>query len=448
MGSQEEAAALRLRGTRASSPGAAGRRSTDVANKTVEEAELLKHVEEEQEFGGPVGVVFVMISSHVLIFAMTASLYGTNAAQFVPTATSTAWFVTYHFSQTVFARYMPGVYVPGQTGMGYLCNAYSTLYATVAINAVLHLSGVFDMTTIVKQFPAFLTTAVILANIYAVITHLSFAKGPQVFSIYDFFMGIGVHPRVGKMVDVKMVAETRVSWTLLFLITVACFIECYRRLQSLLNPVLFMVLAHGLYANACAKGEHFIPYTWDITTEKFGWMLCWWNLAGVPLLYCYQSLFLLKHSWSGLVLPTTPALYYTAITILLLIAYWIWDEANYHKCYFKMERRGEIVKRNLFPTFRHVENPKYIKCDVGVLLIDGWYKYARKIHYTADTSMALLWGLSCGFSSLLPYVYVGFFVCMITHRASRDEAKCRQKYGATWDKYLNEVPYRFIPYVY
>ena len=53
-----------------------------------------------------------------------------------------------------------------------------------------------------------------------------------------------------------------------------------------------MVLAHWLYANACAKGEHFIPYTWDITTERFGWMLCFWNFAGVPFLYCFQSLYI------------------------------------------------------------------------------------------------------------------------------------------------------------
>jgi len=289
-----------------------------------------------------------------------------------------------------------------------------------------------------------------LGDIYSVIIHLAYARGMQIFSIYDFFMGIGVHPRIG-LVDIKMVAETRVSWTLLLLITLGSWIESTRRTGSMANPAAFMVLAHGLYANACAKGEHFIPYTWDITTEKFGWMLCWWNLAGVPLLYCYQSVFLSIHTWSGLVLPSfvPAAVYYAVISVLLLGAYWVWDEANYHKCYFKMEQRGgEVLKRNLFPTFRHVENPKYIKCDVGVLLIDGWYGWARKIHYTADTTMALLWGLSCGFSSVLPYVYFGFFVAMITHRAGRDEARCRQKYGETWDKYLKAVPYRFIPGVW
>jgi len=276
--------------------------------------------------------------------------------------------------------------------------------------------------------------------------HLSYARGwRQILSVYDFFMGVGLHPRLG-LVDIKMVAETRLSWNLLLLITVGAFIESQRRTGTWANPAGFMVLAHGLYTNACAKGEHFIPYTWDITTEKFGWMLCWWNLAGVPLLYCYQSLFLVENTWSGLVLPPgPPGVYYGILSIILVLAYWVWDEANYQKCYFKMEQRGEILKRSLFPTFRHVRNPKYIRCEVGVLLTDGWYSLARKIHYAADTLMALLWGLSCGFGSGWPYFYFVFFAGMITHRAARDEAKCQKKYGATWDRYLKTVPYRFIP---
>merc|ERR1719343_1162404 len=182
---------------------------------------------------------------------------------------------------------------------------------------------IFDLTTLVKQYPAFLTTAVILGDIYSMLCHLFFARGKQIFSCYDFFMGTGLHPRIGK-VDVKMVAETRISWTLLFLITIGSYIQTQRVTGSWLNSALFMVIAHGLYGNACAKGEHFIPYTWDITTEKFGWMLCWWNLSGVPLFYCHQSLYIAHHAKDGLVLPFPAGLYYAVITGLLLLAYYVW----------------------------------------------------------------------------------------------------------------------------
>ena len=60
-------------------------------------------------------------------------------------------------------------------------------------------------------------------------------------------------------------------------------------------PMAFMLLAHFLYANACMKGEECIPTSWDIFHEKFGWMLCFWNMAGVPFLYAFQSIYILKH---------------------------------------------------------------------------------------------------------------------------------------------------------
>lgn len=48
----------------------------------------------------------------------------------------------------------------------------------------------------------------------------------------------------------------------------------------------FMVLATGLYINACAKGEECIPQTWDMFHEKWGFMVIFWNFAGVPFTYC------------------------------------------------------------------------------------------------------------------------------------------------------------------
>lgn len=405
------------------------------------------HQHEEKEFGGPIGTAAIIVVSHIFVYVVASTLYGTNPSTYLPTRTSVAWFATYHLSQLLFAMFMPGVFVKGQTGLGYLCNGYSTFWTTLACSLALHQMNVFDMTTLVHEYPAFLTTSVIIGNLYSVIVHVIFSNGDQLFSVYDFFMGTGLHPRIAN-VDVKMVAETRISWTLLLIITIGSYIETARSTGTWLNPALFMVVAHGLYGNACAKGEHFIPYTWDITTEKFGWMLCWWNLSGVPLFYCHQSLFIAHYAKQGLVLPLPAGLYYAVITGLLLFAYYVWDTANYHKCYFKMQRRGEIINRDLFPTFTHVENPKFIQCERGVLLIDGWYGKARKIHYTADTGMALLWGLSCGFASVTPYIYFGFFVVMILHRCGRDEALCKKKYGKTWDEYLAAVPYRFIPGVY
>merc|ERR1719343_838293 len=136
-----------------------------------------------------------MVSSHLLLLFMASSLFGTKPQKYMPTPKSVGFFLAYHFSQYFFARIMPGVYVPGQTGLGYWCNAYTTFYATLASAGALHYYNIFNLTTLVKEYPSYLMTAVIIADIYAILIHLVYARGWKLFSPYEFFMGVGLHPR-------------------------------------------------------------------------------------------------------------------------------------------------------------------------------------------------------------------------------------------------------------
>ena len=48
------------------------------------------------------------------------------------------------------------------------------------------------------------------------------------------------------------------------------------------GPIADVILVYAKTdINACAKGEHMIPQTWDMFHEKFGFMLIFWNMAGV-----------------------------------------------------------------------------------------------------------------------------------------------------------------------
>lgn len=77
--------------------------------------------------------------------------------------------------------------------------------------------------------------------------------------------------------------------------------------------------------------------------------------------------------------------------------------------------------------------------------MDGWWRYARKPHYTSDIIMSFSWGLVAGFSHVLVYFYPLFFTTMLMHRTSRDIARCERKYGDDWERYKREVPYLFVP---
>lgn len=68
--------------------------------------------------------------------------------------------------------------------------------------------------------------------------------------IYDFFMGAQLNPRILNL-DLKIWAEIRISWILLFFLTLGAAAKQYEELGYLTGSMWFMILAHFLYANAC-----------------------------------------------------------------------------------------------------------------------------------------------------------------------------------------------------
>lgn len=171
-------------------------------------------------------------------------------------------------------------------------------------------------------------------------------------------------------------------------------------------------------------------------------MLNFWNITGVPFLYCFQSFYIVQNQ-EAITAQVGSPYYYALIFTVLLVGYYIFDTANCQKASCKLPN----INRELFPhmPWGILEKPYFIKTPQGSLLCDGWYKYARKMQYTGDILMALSWGLACGFSSPLPYFYVLFFTCMITHRQGRDEIRCAAKYGKYWKEYTSIVPNVFVP---
>eukprot|EP01013_Petalomonas_cantuscygni_P030170 TRINITY_DN56102_c0_g1_i1.p1 TRINITY_DN56102_c0_g1~~TRINITY_DN56102_c0_g1_i1.p1 ORF type:complete len:302 (+),score=75.19 TRINITY_DN56102_c0_g1_i1:118-906(+) len=259
-------------------------------------------------------------------------------------------------------------------------------------------------------------------------------------------MGSALNPRFfGGRVDIKMFAEIRSSWLLLFLLSLSAALKEYDLTGTVSPGMIVIVVAHFLYSNACFKGEHCIPTTWDMFEERFGWMLCFWNLAGVPFVYTFNAYFLIAadRATSGVSAQTA-----SVLLCVLFIAYYIWDESNAQRNYFRSMRDGnEPVRRWAPPQLPNqcLQNPRVLKTDRGELLVDGWWRWVRKPHYTSDICMAFIWALGTGFQHALPYVYPFFFLSVLIHRVMRDEARCRKKYGRWWDEYIRIVPHAWIP---
>lgn len=456
------------------------------------------------EFGGPIGNLSIIISSHIILFYMYWCL---GVKTWMPSLFTITTYTAFIIVEGVLAMIMPGVWIKGlalknqktsrEYSLDYLCNGLSSWYMTLILLFCSHYFGYFKIFWITDNIGSYLTTSVIFANLFSLIIYLWGVKVDtshehikeykfQMYTlrrkiagfrglnseyeklieeyniisekhekivneglsgnvIYDFFMGSILNPRIC-ILDLKMFAEIRISWILLFLITTANALKQLEEYGEISNSMMLIWIAQTLYTNACMKGEECIPTTWDIFHEKFGWMLIWWNLSGVPFLYAINSYYIYTNKIS------LSLLQFLVLLFFLNVAYWIWDTANSQKNRFRMKQRGTFLERPwAFPQFSNgtINNPSFITTKCGSkLLIDGWWIVARKIHYTADLTMALIWGLSCGFSSFIPYFYFFFFLTHLLHRAKRDNERCSKKYGKDWDKYCKLVPYTFIPYIY
>ena len=77
--------------------------------------------------------------------------------------------------------------------------------------------------------------------------------------------------------------------------------------------------------------------------------------------------------------------------------------------------------------------------------MSGFWGISRHMNYTGDLIMALSYCLPCG-NQLGGYTYFIYLFILLTHRAYRDDTKCRAKYGQVWTDYCNRVKYVFVPF--
>ncbi|MGH0179082.1 UNVERIFIED_CONTAM: hypothetical protein FKN15_078545 [Acipenser sinensis] len=160
------------------------------------------------------------------------------------------------------------------------------------------------------------------------------------------------------------------------------------------SPSLSMLLVNAfqlLYVVDALWNEEAVLTTMDIVQDGFGFMLAFGDLAWVPFTYSLQAHFLVTHP------QELSALGAIAIAALNALGYFIFRRANSEKNLFRRDPSDPRVS---------------------------------------------------GLSHLLPYFYVLYFAALLVHREARDEHQCLRKYGLSWERYCERVPYRIIPYLY
>lgn len=193
--------------------------------------------------------------------------------------TKKAWLIYWSFlTFEGFAYlYFPGVYRVGKplphlngAQLPYYCSAVWSWFATIALALTLHFTGLFRLTTLITDFGPIMSVAIVSGYLVSIVAYISaLARGAQHrmtgSHIYDFFMGAELNPRMFKWIDMKMFFEVRIPWFVLFLLTLATALKQYEERGVVSGEVCFLLMAHFLYTNACAKGEDLIIPTWYVT---------------------------------------------------------------------------------------------------------------------------------------------------------------------------------------
>jgi delta24(24(1))-sterol reductase len=120
-----------------------------------------------------------------------------------------------------------GLPVPslGYKTLKYNCNALTSLYVTLTTAFVLHYFHIFRLTEIIDNFGHLMSVSMIygfsvsaITYFWAVLTKTAIRMSGNFF--YDYFMGAALNPRIGS-VCLKMWAEVRIPWVLVFFMSVS-----------------------------------------------------------------------------------------------------------------------------------------------------------------------------------------------------------------------------------
>ncbi|KAK9807643.1 hypothetical protein WJX72_005150 [[Myrmecia] bisecta] len=333
-----------------------------------------------------------------------------------------------------------GVVLPTGARLTYKLNGFYCCVVTISAALYfgfytnqLYLGWIYD------NYTALLAAAILFSFGLATLLYLGSFTGNKLlaaggntrYGFYNFFIGRELNPRLGSF-DLKEFCELYPGMIGWLLIDLGMAHKQFTQLGHVTVPMGLVCAFHAIYVLDSAWNEPAILTTMDITSDGFGFMLVFGDLAWVPFTYTLQARYLVDH-------PQALSWYFIAFIIMLkALGYLMFRGANSQKDQFRRDPEHPSVRK--LQTLQTSAGRK--------LIISGWWGISRHINYFGDWLMGWAWCLPCGFHHIIPFFYVIYFGVLLVHRERRDEHACRLKYGKDWGKYCSIVKYRIIPMLY
>ncbi|KAF4968707.1 hypothetical protein FZEAL_10348 [Fusarium zealandicum] len=357
--------------------------------------------------------------------------------------------------QALLFRYLPGKVQNGQyTPAGYLLsyriNGLSAWVITHVLYGVLSWLGVLDPGFIPRNWSSligamnlagFVITAFVFVKAYVIPTHPEDRKFSG-SSLYDFYMGIELNPRLGDSFDLKLFSNGRpgmIAWTLIDISNMAYQYQ----IQQYVEPSLMLItILQTVYVVDFFVNESWYLRTIDIAHDHYGFYLAWGCFCFLPTTYTIQGQYLGMY-------PTSPSMPYLALFFIVgLAGYVLFRSVNDQKD--RVRRTGGNCQiwgkpaQYIVASFKTSDGEKH----TSLLLCSGWWGWSRHANYVGDLILSYSMCALVGSTKAVVWIYAMWMTMLLVHRCIRDEKRCSVKYGAAWTEYSRRVPWRFIPGVW
>jgi len=153
-----------------------------------------------------------------------------------------------------------------------------------------HWGGLFIMTNIYGYFLSFFSY--FKAHLFP--THPDDCKFTGSI-VYDYFMGIELNPRIGKMFDFKLFHNGRpgiIAWSLINISNAAAQ---YYRFGKVTNSMMLVNYIQAVYVIDFFWNENRYLRTIDIAHDHFGFYLSWGDCVWLPFMYTLQGQYLARN---------------------------------------------------------------------------------------------------------------------------------------------------------
>ena len=169
--------------------------------------------------------------------------------------------------------------------------------------------------------------------------------------------------------------------------------------------------------------------------------MCWGCWCFYPFFYCV-GVWPLVDSAQGYENGDLSVASAVSCFVVFLFGWLLTRGANLQKFYFRTEKS----KTFFFGLIQNVAVPG----SRGRILCSGFWGISRHVNYFGEiiqgVALALPGWIVSG--SLLPWLYPLYYVLLFVPRDLDDDEICSAKYGSSWDKYRDLVPYRIVPGLY